>query len=141
MIKHVTVQEAHTRQQAGDPYVDVRSVPEFERGRPAGAANVPWLHRGAFGMTHNSEFLAVMQANFPPDTPLLIGCQAGVRSLQACEALENAGFTDVTNVLGGFGGSAAGDVGWVQAKLPVEAGPTEGRDYASLHKKPMSADE
>lgn len=141
MIKHATVEEAYKRQQSGDPYVDVRSVPEFDQARPAGASNVPWLHRGAFGMRHNAEFLAVMRANFELETPLLIGCQAGVRSLQACEALQNAGFTNVTNVLGGFGGSASGDIGWVQAKLPIETGPAEGRDYASLHQKPMSPDE
>lgn len=136
MIKHATVQQAHQRQQSGDPYVDVRSVAEFDHAHPAGACNVPWLDRDAAGrMMLNGDFLAVMHANFTPDTPLLIGCQAGVRSLQACEVLQNAGFTNLTNVLGGFGGSRSGDIGWVQANLPIETSRAEGRDYASLHKK------
>jgi len=136
MIKHATVQQAHQRQQSGDPYVDVRSVAEFEYGHPAGASNVPWLHRNAYGrMMPNPDFLAVMRANFTPNTPLLIGCQAGVRSEQACEALARAGFTNVTNVLGGFGGSHSGDMGWVHASLPIEISAADGRDYASLRKQ------
>ena len=87
-------------------------------------------------MSPNEEFLDVMRANFSLDAPLLIGCQAGIRSLQASEALEQAGFMNVTNVLGGFAGSPSGDPGWVHAGLPVEtSSPGEGRDYASLHKK------
>jgi rhodanese-related sulfurtransferase len=132
MIKHATVQQAHQRQQAGERYVDVRSMPEFNRAHPAGACNVPWFHAHAYGMMPNPEFLAVMRANFTPETPLLIGCQAGVRSLQACEALQNAGFANVTNVLGGFGGSRAGDVGWIEANLPVETSAGSGCDYVSL---------
>jgi rhodanese-related sulfurtransferase len=135
-IKHATDQQARQRQLTGDPYVDVRSIPEFERGHPAGASNVPWLHRNAYGLVMpNPDFLTVMRANFTPDTPLLIGCQAGVRSEQACEALATAGFTNLTNVLGGFGGSNSGDMGWIQANLPVETSAPEGCDYASLRKK------
>ena len=142
MIKHATVQQAHQRQQAGDRYVDVRSVPEFDRGHPAGACNVPWLHLDPFGrMRPNPDFLAVMRANFASDAPLLIGCQAGVRSLQACEALESAGFTNLTNVLGGFGGSHSGDLGWIHARLPIETSASDGRDYASLQKTKEGAGE
>jgi rhodanese-related sulfurtransferase len=141
MIKQVTVQQAHQRQQAGDPYVDVRSVAEFEYAHPAGACNVPWLNQNAYGlMMPNPDFLAVMRANFTRDTPLLIGCQAGVRSEEACEALARAGFTNVTNVLGGFGGSYAGDLGWVHARLPIETSTGDGRDYASLRKKATDAE-
>jgi rhodanese-related sulfurtransferase len=138
MIKHATVQQAHLRQQAGDPYVDVRSVPEFDQGRPAGAANVPLLHLypGTRQLRPNPDFVSVMRANYAPETPLLVGCQAGVRSIQACEILEAAGFTNVTNVLGGFAGSWTGDIGWVQANLPIEQGAAaDGLDYASLQKK------
>ena len=49
---------------------------------------------------------------------------AGGRSQRACEMLEEAGFTDLTNVAGGFGGNrdASGNVvvaGWRDAGLPV----------------------
>lgn len=141
MIKHATVQQAHQRQQSGVQYVDVRSIPEFEQGHPAGAVNVPLLHADQLTrqMRPNPEFVAVMRANFTPDTPLLIGCQAGARSVQACELLAAAGFTDLTNVLGGFGGSRDGDIGWVQASLPIERTTGEGRDYASLRKQSTGA--
>ncbi len=135
MIKHATVQQAHQRQQAGDRYVDVRSVPEFDQGHPAGSANVPLLHldRATRQLRPNRDFVAVMRANFAPEAPLLIGCQAGVRSIQACEILSAAGFTNLTNVLGGFAGSWSGDIGWVQAELPVETSATDGCGYESLH--------
>jgi len=134
MIKHASVHEAHQRQQSGDTYVDVRSVPEFAQGHPSGALNVPLLHADerTRQMQPNAEFVAVMRANFKPDAPLLIGCQAGVRSLHACQALEAAGFTNLTNVLGGYAGSRMGDAGWAQAGLPVETSTPEGHDYASL---------
>jgi len=137
MIKHATVQQAHQRQQAGDPYVDVRSIPEFDQGHPAGASNVPLLHLDSHTrqLRPNVEFVSVMRANYPPETPLLVGCQAGVRSIQACEVLAVAGFTNLTNVLGGFAGSWTGDIGWVQADLPVARVAADGLDYVSLHKK------
>ena len=41
-IKDVDVGQAHALQQnEGYTYVDVRSVPEFDAGHPAGAQNVP----------------------------------------------------------------------------------------------------
>jgi len=137
MIKHLSVTEAQQQQHAGTPYVDVRSVPEFQQAHPSGAYNIPLLHLDprTGQMRPNDEFVAVVQATFAPDTPLLLGCQAGVRSLQACELLAAAGYTNVTNVRGGFGGSRQGDVGWMQAGLPVETAPAEGRDYAALQKK------
>lgn len=138
MIKHATVQEAHQQQDGGSPYVDVRSIPEFDQAHPAGAYNVPLFHvdPGTRQMRPNQKFVAVMAANFAPDTPLLLGCAAGVRSVQAAQLLERAGFTNLTNVLGGFGGSPMGDPGWVHAGLPVATSPDTGRDYAALEQKP-----
>jgi rhodanese-related sulfurtransferase len=134
MIKHVSVTEAHQEQQSGTPYLDVRSVPEFEQAHPVGAYNVPLLHldRRTGQMIPNPDFVAVVRANFPPERPLLLGCQAGVRSFQACQLLAGAGYTNVTNVAGGFGGSHQGDAGWAQAGLPIETAAPEGRDYAAL---------
>jgi rhodanese-related sulfurtransferase len=137
MIKHTSVTEAHQQQQSGSIYLDVRSVPEFDQVHPDGAYNIPLLHldRRTGQMRPNPDFVAVVRANFPVDAPLLVGCQAGVRSQQACEVLSVAGYTNLTNVLGGFGGSQAGDPGWMQAGLPVEASPAAGRDYAALQTK------
>jgi rhodanese-related sulfurtransferase len=140
-FQNISVREARLKQGEGYTYVDVRSIPEFEQGHPAGAVNVPLLHRDARTgqMMPNREFLDVMRANFRSESKLLIGCQVGGRSAQAAEALVLAGFNDVANVLGGFGGTrdpmtgAMSAEGWTQAALPVEIGRSEGRGYEDLH--------
>jgi rhodanese-related sulfurtransferase len=137
---NLTVREAHAKQRQGYTYVDVRSIPEFEEAHPAGAVNVPLLHQDerTGQIMPNREFLDVMRANFAADAKLLIGCQVGARSEQAAEALILAGFADVANVVGGFGGArnprtgAVYAEGWLQADLPVETGRAEGRGYEDL---------
>ncbi len=143
-VKHVGVKDARTLQtDEGYTYVDVRSAPEYDRGHPAGAINVPLLHLDpATGqMQPNLDFLAVFKATQEADARLLIGCQMGGRSARAAEMLAAAGYTDVSNVLGGFGGArdrATGAVlheGWAEAGLPVETGATPGGSYGELHAK------
>jgi rhodanese-related sulfurtransferase len=139
-VKQVTVQEAHDRQTLGHTYVDVRSVPEFAQGHPAGAVNVPLLHRDerTGQMVPNRDFVSTMQANFPTDARLLIGCQVGGRSSQAAQLLESAGYQDVSNVLGGYGGArdpmtgAVRSAGWTQAGLPVAVEDVPGQSYETL---------
>jgi len=140
-FKNLNVREARSKQGEGYTYVDVRSIPEFELGHPAGAVNVPLLHRDEHTgqMMPNRQFLDVMRANFPSDAKLLIGCQVGGRSAQAAQFLTLAGFNDVANVLGGYDGARdpmtgeIRDEGWVQADLPTEAGQPEGHGYGDLH--------
>jgi rhodanese-related sulfurtransferase len=137
-IKHVTVQQAHQQQSAGATYLDVRSIPEFEQGHPDGAFNVPLLHLDpATGqMRPNPQFLDVVRATFAPDTRLVVGCKMGGRSQQACEVLASAGYTDVANVLGGWGGAPQqGHAGWLQSGLPVETDADASREYETLQKK------
>jgi rhodanese-related sulfurtransferase len=38
------------------------------------------------------------------DKKIIVGCQAGPRSSAAAGLLQQAGFQDVSNMLGGFGG-------------------------------------
>jgi rhodanese-related sulfurtransferase len=135
-IKHITVQQAHQDQDAGAKYLDVRSIPEFEQGHPQGAFNVPLMHADpeTRQMRPNPDFLSVVRANFPADARLVIGCQMGGRSAKAAEILASAGFHEVANVLGGFGGAPQfGHAGWVQAGLPVETDAAAERQYAALH--------
>ena len=143
-IDHVDVREAHRLQTAdGCAYIDVRSIPEYEGGHPAGAHNVPLLHYDAQTgqKTPNPEFLAVMDANYPRDAKLLLGCQVGGRSTQACQLLTAHGFQHVANVRGGFGGArdpATGtlvDDGWAMAGLPVETTAPQGGSYNELREK------
>lgn len=137
-MHHASVTEAHQKQRDGYVYVDVRSTREFAAGHPEGAVNVPLLEHDDSGqMAQNPDFVRVMKASFTPETKLLIGCQAGMRSLKASQMLETFGFTDVTNVRGGFGGgrspSGAGiDPGWVSSHLPVEIDAPEDRTYEAL---------
>lgn len=136
-IKHITVQQAHQEQGKGAKYLDVRSVPEFAQGHPEGAFNIPLMHADpeTRQMQPNGDFLAVVRASFPPDTPIVIGCQMGGRSAKAAEILSNAGYHNVTNVLGGYGGAPQfGHAGWVQAGLPVETQADAEREYEALRK-------
>ena len=137
-MHHVSVTEAHQKQRDGYTYVDVRSTREFDTGHPEGAVNVPLLEHDDSGqMAQNPDFVRVMKASFAPDAKLLIGCQAGMRSLKASQMLETFGFNDVTNVRGGWGGArdqsgAVLEPGWLTADLPVEAHAPEERTYEAL---------
>ena len=142
-IKHVDVHEAHRLQTAeGYTYIDVRSIPEYEGGHPAGAHNVPLLHYDAQTgqQTPNPEFLTVMHVNYSRDSKLLIGCQVGGRSTQAAQLLTSHGYQHVANVRGGFGGAhdpATGALvdGWSMAGLPVETTASQGGSYDALREK------
>jgi len=88
-------------------------------------------------MIPNPDFLAVVEANIPKDTQLVVGCAAGGRSQKACEALEGAGYATLANIQGGFSGKRdpAGNLeakGWSDLGLPVA---TDGQQYADLAKK------
>jgi rhodanese-related sulfurtransferase len=140
MSKRVTPPEAAELLAAGWTYLDVRSVPEFERGHPTGAANIPLLNLEGGHMVPNPSFRAVVEASFPHETKLVVGCQSGGRSQQAVGLLASLGYQDLVDVRGGFGGERDGFgrmtvPGWPAAGLPVatQAGP--GRAYADLEKK------
>ena len=125
-IRQVTPTEA-SRELSSDPsavYLDVRTHEEFDAGHPAGARNVPVMLFGAGGRPQpNPEFLAVVQRYLSPATKLVVGCRSGVRSQTACELLAQAGFADLANMRGGFGGSDD-TPGWADNGLPVETGGT-----------------
>lgn len=143
-VKHVGVKDARGLQTGKNyTYIDVRSTPEYDQGHPAGALNVPLLHfdPATRQMRPNPDFLAVVKATQASGAGLLIGCQMGGRSARAAEMLAAAGYSDVHNVLGGFGGArdqATGAVlheGWAQAGLPVESAATPGGSYEELRAK------
>jgi len=90
----------------GAIYLDVRTEGEFAQGHPAGAINIPVVFiKGPGQMEVNPDFVAVAEKVLPNATKLVVGCLAGGRSQRACEMLETAGYTDLTNVRGGFGGA------------------------------------
>jgi rhodanese-related sulfurtransferase len=127
-VKQIGPEEAHDVLR-NDPkviYLDVRTEQEFKNGHVPGARNMaaflpdPATQR----MTPNPDFLKSVEASIPKDARLIVGCQAGGRSQQAGLLLDQAGYTDVTNMQGGFGGArdAMGRAipGWTQCGLPVE---------------------
>jgi len=133
-MKQLSVTEAHAAQQQGATYVDVRSTGEFAAGHPAGAINVPLIEpdEDTGQPQANPDFMRVLQSRFTPDTPLLIGCQMGSRSLRAAQMLESFGFSNVANVRGGFGGARGMmgyETGWEDAGLPVETEDDAGANY------------
>jgi len=129
-IPQTTPTEAYDilRQHAGAVYLDVRTAPEFEAGHPEGARHVAVIFFGAGGAPRpNPDFVREVEAMLAHDTKILVGCQAGTRSQRACELLRDAGYADVTNVMGGFGGARdqTGRLvipGWREAGLPVAQG-------------------
>ncbi|MEP7124984.1 MAG: rhodanese-like domain-containing protein [Byssovorax sp.] len=123
----------------GYMYLDVRSEHEYEAGHPVGAQNVPLMHAGPGGMTPNADFLAVVQAVYPKETRLVVGCKAGGRSIKAAEMMTGAGYTHIIDQRAGFDGprDAFGTLtekGWAPAGLPVET-VTAGGSYGELKQK------
>jgi rhodanese-related sulfurtransferase len=142
-IKEITPQQAHDMLTANADavYIDVRTEREFANGHPQGAVNIPVAFPDpARGMMVNSDFVKVVEANFPKEKKIVVGCQAGPRSNAAAGMLQQAGFQDVSNMLGGFGGmrDQMGNVsaaGWAASGLPVSNDNGEGVSYQSLSAK------
>jgi rhodanese-related sulfurtransferase len=132
-VKQVTPKEANALLKNGSAYVDVRTEREFASGHPEGAVNIPIAFPdSSTGMMRiNEEFVSVVQSQFATDTPLVLGCQSGVRSQRAAEVLMQAGFTNVSNMRGGFGGNPE-TPGWAESGLPICRGCDESHTYSGL---------
>jgi rhodanese-related sulfurtransferase len=136
VVRLVSPAEAKALCEEGYVYLDVRSEPEFADGHPAGAYNVPFLHKAATGLVPNEDFLAVMTARFPREQALVVGCRSGARSAKAAAALVAAGYTNVVDQRAGFEGvrdpfGALTDPGWRPLGLPT-ATEAPGRSYLEL---------
>lgn len=109
--------EAHAKMTSeGFTYVDVRTPEEFAEGRPAGSVNIPL----------GDDFVRAVEARLAKDAKIIVGCQAGARSVRAASELLAAGFTNVLDQRAGFDAArgAFGEVsepGWSRAGLPQES--------------------
>src|SRR5262249_44075446 len=111
-------------------YLDVRTTREFEYGHVPGAKNVPVFQQDAYGnMMPNPDFVGVVEKNFGKDAKIIAACQKGGRSLRAAEILAGAGFTNVVDMIGGFGD------GWMARGFPVTADCAPDERYEDLAKK------
>ena len=125
----------------GSVYIDVRTVEEFLNGHPQGAVNVPVAFPDPQrGMMLNEEFVKVVEAHFPKEKKIIVGCQAGPRSDAAARMLQEAGYQDVSSMQGGFGGmrDPSGRViaeGWAGLGYTVSQDNGDGVSYESLAAK------
>lgn len=83
--------------------VDVREPNEFKAGHIPNARNFPLSQ-----MKDRAKELAKLKGK-----PLLLVCQTGSRSAQACGDLQKDGFAEAVTLGGGMGA-------WQQAALPLE---------------------
>lgn len=123
----------------GYVYLDVRSVPEFEQGHPAGAYNVPLVHMGPTGSHANPDFLRVVERHFPKDAGIVIGCRTANRSEHAAALMERAGYRNLLIQRAGFAGQrdlvGRLDPGWAQKDLPTSRQAEPGRSWEELQAK------
>ena len=106
-MKHMTPKEAFAFLQATPQalFIDVRS--EMEHlfvGHPTGAHHVSWNDGPDWEV--NPHFVQMVRklAGHGDARPIVLICRSGNRSLAAGAALEDGGFTAVTNVTHGFEG-------------------------------------
>jgi rhodanese-related sulfurtransferase len=85
--------------------LDVRDRTEFGFvGHPTGAVNIPWKQAPSWQL--NPQFFDDVYRHIPNrDTPILLLCRSGQRSLDAAKALAEAGYKDLTNIEEGFEGA------------------------------------
>ncbi|MBI3061685.1 MAG: rhodanese-like domain-containing protein [Deltaproteobacteria bacterium] len=142
-VKEITPQEAHEALQKEPDcvYIDVRTTHEFCAGHPEGAVNIPIAFPDpGRGMALNQDFVKVMESHFSKEKKIIVGCQAGPRSEAAARMLAEAGYQDVSNMQGGFGGmrDPFGRViapGWSSLGLPVSQENGARVSYESLTAK------
>jgi rhodanese-related sulfurtransferase len=138
---YLTPAEAYEKWNADREHVkilDVRTPDEYLFvGHPTMAWNVPialqtyeWDAKGkSLPMKPNLDFLPVAKELFKPSDTLLVICRSGGRSAKAVDALANAGYKQVYNIVDGVEGDLVNDPqspqhgkrmknGWKNAGLP-----------------------
>ena len=106
MIENLSPQEAWSLlQQSTDAVlIDVRTKIEHSFiGHPLNAIHVAWKEAPDWQI--NTQFVPDVKKLVPVrNTPILLLCRSGQRSLDAAKALEEAGFSRLINILDGFEG-------------------------------------
>ena len=90
--------------QADAVLIDVRTAFEFAYiGHPLGAMHIPWKELPNWALNPNFVDQVASVAS-TKDAPVLLLCRSGQRSMDAAEALSDAGFSNPINVAEGFEG-------------------------------------
>ena len=128
-VKQIDPRQTHSvlQEDKNSVYIDVRTAEEFANGHVPGAVNIPAMLPDpvARRMAPNPNFIDGVQQAYSKEKKIICGCQMGGRSQYAADQLVQAGFTDVSNMRGGFGGAKdpMGRLvapGWLQSDLPIE---------------------
>ncbi len=106
-------------------FIDCRSEMEYLFvGHPIGALHVAWNDGPDWDI--NPHFVGQVKKVASMNRPVVLICRSGQRSIAAGVALENAGFQEVYNIVGGFEGPLDDDHhrgtlgGWRKEGLPWE---------------------
>jgi len=106
MIENLSPQQAWDllQQNTSAILVDVRTQMEHAYvGHPIGAVLIPWKEAPSWEINQN--FVDDVKKIAPnTDTPILLLCRSGQRSLSAAKALEESGYSHLINIVDGFEG-------------------------------------
>ncbi len=102
-VREITIEELKIALTTGAQVIDVRETDEYVSGHVSGATHIP------LGTVPNN------MEPFRSDDDIYVICQAGGRSMRACEFLHDQGITNVVNVIGGT-------AGWIALGNPVTTG-------------------
>ena len=91
-VREVDAREAARLREQGSILIDVREQDEVDQGAVPGAVFIP---RGFLEMR-------IEEAVRDRDTPVVLYCAGGVRSLFAAESLQQLGYSYVASMSGGF---------------------------------------
>ncbi len=117
-IREVSPAEADAlRQRGGIALIDVREASEWDQGHVPGATHVSKSY-----LEQNIEAVVPNR-----DTPVVMYCAGGVRSLFAAQTLKGMGYTDVMSVSGGFQAWKGHGLPWTQ---PVTLTDTQKTRYS-----------
>lgn len=84
--------------------IDVRTKEEYDAGHIKGALNFDY---------YSDDFEEKIESQLKDkNKPYIVYCRSGMRSLYSAQILEDLGYTDVTNMKGGF-------LAWQSAGKPV----------------------
>jgi len=128
-MKHLLPKEAWAlvQQHPDALFVDVRmEIESLYVGRPPGVENIPWYEYPDL-TPDAARFAATVEKEAgAKDRTIVLICRSGKRTVDAGNALEAHGFTDVVNVVHGFEGDLDDNFrrstinGWRHDQLPWE---------------------
>lgn len=104
-MQHLTPKQAYEFLQTNPEavFIDVRSEIEYMFvGHPHGSLLIPWVDGPDWEI--NPDFVSHVKKAASANRPVVLICRSGRRSVDAGMVLEEAGLTEVYNVLHGFEG-------------------------------------